>query len=228
MLAETPRERIRDILDLGCGRGESSRAIQTIFPWANVTGVDMDPYKLATGSASDNITYVHANPVIDIPFPDHSFDIVQVAFLMDDMSIISFNHVVHNSARVLRHGGVLTIVDTGRAIAAKNKGGALVREYGEYMSDKEGLQRVMLNAGFGPVVIDDLSVPGCTVLLTWKSSEPRALTPMMRGLEGPNIMRYVPPNNALTKKLQLVRLYGIILIVVALYAILFKILLSFA
>jgi trans-aconitate methyltransferase len=43
------KERVSDVVDLGCATGLSTLALQEILPQANFTGVDLSPHFLAVG-----------------------------------------------------------------------------------------------------------------------------------------------------------------------------------
>jgi SAM-dependent methyltransferase len=92
-------------LDLGCGEGRVSRDLAE--RGHRVTGVDVSPTLLeAARAAHPEGTYVTADAA-DLPFPDHSFDLV-VAYnsLMD---VEDLPGSVREASRVLRPGGKLVL-----------------------------------------------------------------------------------------------------------------------
>ena len=68
----------QDILDLACGVGLSSFALQELYPQAKVTGLDLSPYFLSVANYRSqqrqaNINWVHA-AAESTGLPDNSFD----------------------------------------------------------------------------------------------------------------------------------------------------------
>lgn len=106
------------VLDVGCGGGQIALAIARDRAWAEVTGIDLSQHQIdrATRRASEEdlsgrVRFVQGN-VLDLPFPDESFDVV--------FSIASIKHWpdqergLFECARVLAPGGKLVIVEADR------------------------------------------------------------------------------------------------------------------
>ncbi|PIA30441.1 hypothetical protein AQUCO_05500011v1 [Aquilegia coerulea] len=80
---------IKDILDIGCSVGVSTRFLASKFPSAKVTGLDLSPYFLAvaqfkekeTASRKNPISWIHANGE-DTGLPSNSFDLVSLAYVV--------------------------------------------------------------------------------------------------------------------------------------------------
>ena len=105
----------KDILDLGCGVGMSSQALQEVYPQAQITGVDLSPYFLAVARyyASNNqqqINWIHS-AAESINLPDESFDLVSASLMFHELTTVAAQEIIAEARRLLRPGGYLTIMD---------------------------------------------------------------------------------------------------------------------
>ena len=103
------------ILDLGCGVGMSTAALQEIYPDAQFTGVDLSPYFLAVAKYqaernNQNINWVHA-AAEDTGLPDSSFDLVSACLMFHELPTAASEAVIKEAHRLLRPGGYLAIMD---------------------------------------------------------------------------------------------------------------------
>lgn len=103
------------ILDLACGVGMSSFALQEIYPQANITAVDLSPYFLSVAQYNSqkrnvNINWKHA-PAESTGLPNDSFDLVSIFLLFHELPQNVAKQVLREARRVLRPGGYLTIMD---------------------------------------------------------------------------------------------------------------------
>lgn len=103
------------ILDIGCGVGMSTRALQEIFPEAKVTGVDLSPYFLAVANyrgkqSQDNINWIHA-AAESTGLPDNSIDLVSACLMFHELPATASQAIIKEAYRVLRPGGYLAIMD---------------------------------------------------------------------------------------------------------------------
>jgi ubiquinone/menaquinone biosynthesis C-methylase UbiE len=103
------------ILDLGCGAGMSTLALQAIYPQAQVTGVDLSPYFLAVAQhrgqqSQQNITWVHA-AAESTGLPDASFDLISACLMFHELPITAAQAIITEARRLLPPGGYLTIMD---------------------------------------------------------------------------------------------------------------------
>ncbi|MDJ0589237.1 MAG: methyltransferase domain-containing protein [Pleurocapsa sp. MO_226.B13] len=110
-LAITPR----NILDLGCGVGMSTFALQEIYPQAQVTGVDLSPYFLAVAQyrsrqRQQNINWIHAAAEAT-GLPDGSFDLVSACLMFHELPTSAAQAIISEAHRLLRSGGYLAIMD---------------------------------------------------------------------------------------------------------------------
>ena len=109
--AEIPEP--QDILDMACGVGLSSFALQEIYPQAKVTGLDLSPYFLSVAnyrslSRQTNINWVHA-AAESTGLPDDSFDLVSIYLTLHELPQSATRQIFTEARRVLRANGHLAI-----------------------------------------------------------------------------------------------------------------------
>ncbi|CAK9143370.1 unnamed protein product [Ilex paraguariensis] len=87
---------IRDILDIGCSVGVSTRYLADNFPSAKVTGLDLSPYFLAVAQYNEKYSTPRKNPIRWIHangestgLASKSFDLVSIAYV-HTVSHVSF------------------------------------------------------------------------------------------------------------------------------------------
>ncbi|MFE4107887.1 class I SAM-dependent methyltransferase [Almyronema epifaneia] len=129
----------QDVVDLGCGVGMSTFALQATFPQAQLTGIDLSPYFLAvaqyrdrqrleqtgrgepeTGSGAKTaplpptlphpITWLHA-PAESTSLPSASFDLVSTCLMFHELPQSAAIAIIQEARRLLRPGGHLAIMD---------------------------------------------------------------------------------------------------------------------
>ncbi|KAF8061941.1 menG [Scenedesmus sp. PABB004] len=112
---------VRAVLDLGCATGLSSLALRELFPAAHVTGVDLSPHMVAVGryhqqrreaaaGAAEPLTLLHRNAE-DTRLPAGSFDVVSMCLVAHELPQHATRAILAEAHRVLRPGGVLTIME---------------------------------------------------------------------------------------------------------------------
>lgn len=104
-----------NILDLGCGAGMSTMELQKIYPYAQITGIDLSPYFLAVAKyrgeqAQQNINWVHG-AAETTGLPDSSFDLVSACLMFHELPTTAANAILEEAHRLLRPGGYLAIMD---------------------------------------------------------------------------------------------------------------------
>ncbi|MBP0020624.1 MAG: class I SAM-dependent methyltransferase [Cyanobacteria bacterium SBLK] len=112
---QLPREPQR-ILDLGCGVGMSTFALQELYPEAKVTGVDLSPYFLSVAEYNSeksdrSVTWKHA-PAEATGFRDRSFDLVSACSLFHEVPLIPTRAIFAEALRLLSPGGYFALMDT--------------------------------------------------------------------------------------------------------------------
>ncbi|WP_016953548.1 class I SAM-dependent methyltransferase [Anabaena sp. PCC 7108] len=97
------------ILDLCCGSGQATQFL--VNSSQNVTGLDASPLSLQRARKNvPNATYVEAFAE-DMPFPDNSFDVVHTSAALHEMQPEQLRKIIQQVYRVLKPGGVFTLVD---------------------------------------------------------------------------------------------------------------------
>lgn len=97
------------VLDLCCGSGQTTQFLVKYSQ--NVTGLDASPLSLQR--ARQNVpqaAYVEAFAE-KMPFTDAEFDLVHTSAALHEMQPRQLQEIIHEVYRVLKPGGVFTIVD---------------------------------------------------------------------------------------------------------------------
>lgn len=110
-------ERIRDVLDLGCGPGGWALAVARAYPHLEVTGIDRSPHEIAFAqyrAGSEPCTNAHYT-LMDfqqLAFPDASFDMVNARLVQWFLPNERRGEIVREWNRVLRSGGVIRLIES--------------------------------------------------------------------------------------------------------------------
>ncbi|MDY6937586.1 MAG: class I SAM-dependent methyltransferase [Cyanobacteriota bacterium] len=108
----------KDIVDLGCGVGLSTFALQATYPHARMTGVDLSPYFLAVAAHQSQhryskighpIRWVHA-AAERTELPTASFDLVSVCLVLHELPQAATRALLQEARRLLRPTGHLAIM----------------------------------------------------------------------------------------------------------------------
>ncbi|BAB75449.1 class I SAM-dependent methyltransferase [Anabaena sp. FACHB-709] len=97
------------VLDVCCGSGQATQLL--VKSSQNVTGLDASPLSLQR--ARQNVpeaNYVEAFAE-KMPFPDNQFDIVHTSAALHEMEPQQLREIIQEVYRVLKPGGVFTLVD---------------------------------------------------------------------------------------------------------------------
>ncbi|HBB34002.1 MAG TPA: SAM-dependent methyltransferase [Cyanobacteria bacterium UBA8803] len=105
----------QDILDLGCSVGMSTFALKSIYPQANMTGVDLSPYYLAVAQYNSQqrnikVNWQHATAE-STGLPDASYDLVSTFLMFHELPQQASKEIFREVRRLLRPGGYFTIMD---------------------------------------------------------------------------------------------------------------------
>ncbi|HSM84280.1 MAG TPA: class I SAM-dependent methyltransferase [Nodosilinea sp.] len=108
---------VSDILDVGCSVGISTLSLHRHYAAkqpVRTVGLDLSPYMLAVAQAQDTegeiAQWVHA-PAEATGFPDASFDLVTLQFVVHELPRTATRAIFAEARRLLRPGGALAIVD---------------------------------------------------------------------------------------------------------------------
>ncbi|MBD2692271.1 class I SAM-dependent methyltransferase [Anabaena catenula] len=97
------------ILDLCCGSGQATQFL--VNSSQNVTGLDASPLSLQRARKNvPNATYLEAFAE-DMPFADNLFDVVHTSAALHEMHPEQLRKIIQQVYRVLKPGGVFTLVD---------------------------------------------------------------------------------------------------------------------
>lgn len=100
------------VLDLCCGSGQATQVLVQYSQ--DVTGLDASPLSLKR--ARQNVPqaqYVEAFAE-EMPFPSHLFDLVHTSVAMHEMAPQQLQQILREVYRVLKPGGIFTMVDFHR------------------------------------------------------------------------------------------------------------------
>jgi ubiquinone/menaquinone biosynthesis C-methylase UbiE len=107
----------QDAIDLGCGVGLSTFSLQTIYPHARVTGLDLSPHFLAVAhhqsqqqATQSHIRWIHA-AAEDTGLPDASFDFVSLFLVCHELPQSATRAILREARRLLRPTGHLGIME---------------------------------------------------------------------------------------------------------------------
>ncbi|MCC5639852.1 class I SAM-dependent methyltransferase [Nostoc sp. CHAB 5844] len=97
------------VLDLCCGSGQSTQFLVKISQ--NVTGLDASPLSLQRAKRNvPEASYVEAFAE-KMPFAENSFDVVHTSAALHEMQPEQLRQIIQEVYRVLKPGGVFTLVD---------------------------------------------------------------------------------------------------------------------
>jgi ubiquinone/menaquinone biosynthesis C-methylase UbiE len=105
------------LLDLGCGPGEWALEAAPHFPKGQVVGVDISEMMLnyarysSTQKGLANLRFQHMDARQPLTFPDASFDLIHMRFLVGFMTTPLWPHLLRECWRLLRPGGILCHIE---------------------------------------------------------------------------------------------------------------------
>lgn len=107
-MAKSIKKSPENILDIGCGTGYFAHLLKTMYPNANVFGVDISERALTIGRKKyKNISLLNADAEVKLPFKNNTFDLVISGEYIEHIKDVDTNLLEIN--RVLKKGGTLII-----------------------------------------------------------------------------------------------------------------------
>lgn len=110
-----PRQAEIEILDVACGPGSLTHDIALTFPRARITALDLSfPYLKEAQKRLrkfPRVSFLQGNAE-EIPFKEKRFDAVTCSFLFHELPHKTRQQVLKECLRVLKPGGVLSLVDS--------------------------------------------------------------------------------------------------------------------
>ncbi len=105
------------IVDIGCSVGMSTVAMQSTYPQAHITGVDLSPYFLTVANyrhGSENIQWVHA-AAEHTELLAASYDLVSLFLICHELPQTATVQIFQEAKRLLKPGGHIAIMDMNPA-----------------------------------------------------------------------------------------------------------------
>ncbi len=107
----------QQIVDFGASTGRSTFALQTAFPTANLTAIDLSPYFLAVAQYTESqmnpvnpVKWVHAAAEAT-GLPAGSADLVSACLVFHELPASAARDIVAEAYRLVRPGGYFAIMD---------------------------------------------------------------------------------------------------------------------
>jgi ubiquinone/menaquinone biosynthesis C-methylase UbiE len=164
------------VLDMGCGVGMSTFALQELYPQAEITGLDLSPYFLAVAeyrsqqrqaNISPKNTTPNTNPKINwvhekaesTNLEDASFDLVSIFLMCHELPQSPTRQIFAEAKRLLRPGGHLAIMDMNPRSEAFQKMPTyiltLLKSTEPYLDEYFALdiEQALINEGFQTPII---------------------------------------------------------------------------
>jgi ubiquinone/menaquinone biosynthesis C-methylase UbiE len=103
------------VLDVACGTGRFVETLRAALPQAALYGVDLSPFYIehAARRAIPGVAFSVENAEA-LPFKDDWFDAVTIVFLLHEMPRDARRRVLAEARRVIRPGGVVSLVDSAQ------------------------------------------------------------------------------------------------------------------
>lgn len=151
------------ILDVGCGVGLSTFALQNIYPQAEFTGLDLSPHFLSVAQYNSHkknksIHWRHA-AAESTGFDDATFDFVSIFLLFHELPQSAAREILAEMRRIVRPGGYLGIMDMNPASPIYKKMPTyiktLLRSTEPFLDEyfTLDLEQAIINAGFKVITL---------------------------------------------------------------------------
>ncbi len=165
-------ERVTHILDVGSGSGIWGREVALEFPSASVFGLDLEPPRAVSSSATvppspPNYHFVQGNVLQGLPFPDDTFDFTHQRMLSGAIPTRDWPRVLQELARVTRPEGWVELLEVGNTLVNAGPATELLLKWvqdlclsrGMDMSKIEEIGMLLTQAGLKQVVQHPIDIP---------------------------------------------------------------------
>ncbi len=114
LLSEIPSTP-QNILDLGCGVGLSTFALQETYPHTNISGLDLSPYFLAVANyqskrKNKTINWIHS-AAESTNLPSESFDLISAFLMFHELPQSAAENIIASASKLLQSGSYFAIMD---------------------------------------------------------------------------------------------------------------------
>lgn len=169
----------QQILDLGCGVGMSTLALQDVYPQSRVVGLDLSPPYLAVArhrcrEQGRELRLIHAQAE-QTGLAEQSFDLVSLFLVCHELPQAATRTILREARRLLRPGGALGIMDMNpRSVIYRQMPPyilTLLKSTEPYLNDyfSLDLEQALVEAGFNPPTVTANSPRHRTVIATTPS-----------------------------------------------------------
>ncbi|WP_189361781.1 class I SAM-dependent methyltransferase [Thermogemmatispora tikiterensis] len=145
-LAPLDKERVRSILDVGCGTGRWVIEMARAFPQARVYGIDLE-WSTPSQKLPPNVSFLQGDVLQGLPFSEHTFDYVHQRLLAMGIPAKRWPFLLQELQRVTAPGGWIELFEGGDTFV--NAGPAL-RLFIEWY------RQASKRAGYDPAIADRL------------------------------------------------------------------------
>lgn len=114
LLSEIPSNP-QNILDLGCGVGLSTFALQETYPNSNISGLDLSPYFLAVANYQSQqknkpINWIHSAAELT-NLSEESFDLISAFLMFHELPQSAAKNIISSASKLVKKGGYFAIMD---------------------------------------------------------------------------------------------------------------------
>ena len=133
------------ILDAGCGTGRWVAEMALEFPMAQVVGLDLvlptaiAPLLASQGTQGGDVSFVAADLLQPLPFPDATFDYVHQQCMFEDLPAQQWPRLLRELARITRPGGWVECVEPAEEIFDAGPGYRRLGAWTAHMCRERGL-----------------------------------------------------------------------------------------
>jgi ubiquinone/menaquinone biosynthesis C-methylase UbiE len=108
-------EQPQNILDIGCGVGLSTFALQKTYPESNISGLDLSPHFLAVANyqnqqKGNNINWIHA-PAEETKLKPESYDLISAFLIFHELPQSAAKNILTEAYKLLNSGGYFAMMD---------------------------------------------------------------------------------------------------------------------